>query len=131
MATDAICGENGAVFVGTHQVAEIGSWDLTISKNVVDVPKFGGSRDKIVCGPYEWSGSFAGSWYLGDTLGQVVLENAVKAGTTVTLKLQVASGKFYTGSAYINQESVSVPHDGLASITFNYVGSGDLTLTYA
>ena len=131
MTTNAVCGENGAVYVGTHQVAEIGNWDMTISKNVVDVPKFGTSKDKLVCGPYEWSGSFSGAWYLGDTLGQLVLENAVKNGTTVTLKLQVTATRYYTGSAYVNQEAVTVAHDGIPSITFNFVGSGDLTLTYS
>ncbi len=134
MATNAFCGKHGAVLVGTHEVAEIGNWDLAMSNAPSEVPKFGSSKEKIVCGGAEWSGTFSGSWYMGDSAGQAALEDACMDGTTVSLVLSAdhsASQTDYSGTAYITNVSVSTPYDGFVSVTFNFEGTGTLTRSHA
>ncbi len=128
---NAICGQGGAVLVGTHEVAEIGAWDMTLSRTPIPVPKFGISREKILCGPYEWAGTFTGNWYMDDAAGQAALEDALVGGTTVALFLQTAGTTDYNGTAYITSVAVSTPHDGIVSVTFNFEGTGDLTRAHA
>jgi predicted secreted protein len=135
MSSNAKCGQTGSVQTGTHVIAETSAWDLTLARTPTDVPKFGISREKILCGPYEWSGTITANWYMDDTLGQAALEEALKDGTIVTLSLWTDSddpenpttGHHYEGTVYISQVAISVPHDGIVAVTFNYVGSGDLS----
>ena len=131
MSTSAICGENGSVAVGTLDVAEISNFEINISRTPADVPKYGTTRDKLLCGPYEWDGSFSGNWYMTTTNQQKALQDALTGGTTVTLFGYVDATKCYTGTVYITAVNVSVPYDGLVSVTFNYVGTGVLTTTLA
>ena len=127
---NAICGNGGKVLVGTHEVAEMSNWDLTTERSPTEVPKYGVSREWVVCSPYSWSGSFSGNWYVdGDSAGQAALEDACKAGTTVSLVLSVDGTDQYAGSAYITQQAVGVPYDGIVSVSFNFQGSGTLTRT--
>jgi len=129
MSNNALCGENGDVLVGTHTVAEIGNWSLALSRSTTDVPVFSTSREKTICGPYDWSGSFSGSWYMDDTAGQKALYDALTGGTTVTLHLSIDGTDEYTGSAYITAINVETPHDGIISVSFDYEGTGSLTQT--
>jgi len=85
MATNATCGNGGKVLVGTHEVSEIGNWDLTIDRPTTEVAKFGTSRDYLLCTPLNWSGNFSGNWYMDDTSGQKALHDAQSGGTTVKL----------------------------------------------
>ena len=128
MATDAICGNGGEVQNGTFVVAEIASWDLTIERSPSEVAKFGTSRDYLVCNPYSWSGSFSGNWYTDDTNGQKALQTACTGGSTVTLTLSTDGTDDYSGSAYITQVAITTPHDGVVGVSFNFQGSGDLSV---
>ena len=127
MATNAICGKSGKVLVGSHEVAEVSSWDLTMERSPTPVPKFGDDQDYLICNPLSWSGSFTGNWYMDDTAGQKALQSACTGGTTVGLVLSDGSDE-YSGAAYITQTAVSNPHDGIKGVTFNYQGSGTLTV---
>ena len=128
MATNAVCGNSGEVLVSTHVVAEIGNWSLTIDRSPTAVPKYGTTTDYLLCTPYMWSGSFSGNWYYDDTVGQTALHTALTGGTTVALHLSVDGTDEYSGTAYITQISSTTPYDGIVSVSFNYQGSGALTM---
>ena len=128
MSTNAICGNGGKVLIGTHEVAEIGNWSLSMVRNPTVVPKYGTSEDYLVCEKFKWSGSFNGNWYMDDTVGQKAIQTANSGGTTVSLVLSVDGTDSYSGSAFIPQIDITTPYDGIVSFSANFQGSGTLTV---
>jgi len=133
--TKAIAGDTGKVNVGTvssvlNEVAEIGHWAGTIALDAIETPKFQKDRTRIP-GKKDFSGSFDGSWYMGDTDGQKVLEDAITGGTTVYLQLQTKSGWTYSCWALITGEAIDQPHDGAVAVSFDFVSTGKVSVAIA
>lgn len=133
--TQAIAGDSGKVNVGTvssvlNEVAEIGHWSGALASDAIETPKFQKDRTRIA-GKRDFSGSFDGSWYMGDTNGQKVLEDAVTGGTTVYLQLLAKTGWTYSCWALITGETIDQPHDGAVAISFDFVSTGKVSVAIA
>ncbi len=134
--TKAISGDSGKVYVGTvsspqgGEVAEIGHWTATIVLDAIETPKFQKDRTRIP-GKRDFSGSFDGSWYLQDKLGQKILQDAILGGSTVYLNLLSKTGNTYSCWALVTGETIDVPHDGAQAISFTFVSTGKVAVTVA
>jgi len=133
--TKAIAGYLGKVYVGIassplNEVAEIGNWTGNIAVDLIETPKFQADKTRIA-GKRDFSGSFDGSWYLQDTNGQKVLQDAVLGGTVVYLKLEAKDGNTYSCWALISGETLGAPHDGGQPISFDFASTGKVALTVA
>ena len=134
-ATQAIAGYQGKVYVGTvssalNEVAEIGEWSGNISRDLIDIPKFDENKVRIY-GKKDFSGSFNGSWYMGDTNGQAVLQDAITGGTTVYLKLEAKTGWSYSCWALISGEAISEGSDKEVTVSFDFSSSGKVAVAIA
>jgi hypothetical protein len=132
MAEHAICGTNGKVLVSTHEVAEVGTWNLTITGNTVEYPKYDAANPvphRLNCG-YDWNGSIGdASWYMDDTAGQKALEDACKGGTTIAIKLYVDASDYYYGNCKISNVNITHSARDRVTVSFDFVATGALTLT--
>lgn len=131
--TQAIAGYSGKVYVGSvssvlNEVAEIGHWTANWVRNLLETPKFQQNVSRIY-GKEDFTGSFDGSWYLGDTDGQKVLEDAISGGTTLWLKLEAEDGETYECWALVGGETIDVPHDGSQSISFDFSSNGKVVVS--
>ena len=107
-------------------VTGIKSWTLDYSVDMLETTDFAdaGVRSYIP-GCTGWAGSFEG---FKDTTPQ-----AITTGASITLKLyetQQAS-EFWTGSAFITAVHASVSFDGLVSYSYDFQGTGALTVAAA
>jgi predicted secreted protein len=125
----AIAGKGGNVKIGAAMVGEVNQWKLDISNTEIDTTNFGSAGWKTyIAGLNEWSGSFDANWIVEtDTTGQVVIQNAILAGTITTLEFDVDGTHHYSGSALIKKFSVDTSVKGQIKLTVDFQGTGALT----
>ena len=132
--TQAVGGYGGKVYVGENsgslnEVADIGEWSGDLARDAIEVPKFQIDRARIP-GKRDFSGSFNGNWYMNDTTGQKVLQDALLGGTVVYLKLQETNGAYYCCYALITGIPIGHPHDNRVSVAFNFVSNGQIEISF-
>lgn len=125
----ALAGTGGSVKLGSNTVAEIGEWSLDIGLDTNEVSAFGDSWKRFITGLKGWTGSATGRFDQTDTNGQVALQNALLNGTTVSIRLYVNATNYYSGTAYITQESPKASVGGTVDVDFSFTGTGALSYT--
>ena len=122
-------GVEGTVKVGANAIAEIRTWSITHTADVIEDTTQNDSAKTFKSGLTSWTGSLTCFWDETDTTGQ----GALTAGASVTLNLYpegASSGDMYfSGSAIVTSVGVSVPTNGMIEQTFAFQGSGALTTT--
>jgi len=128
----AIKGYAGSVLVGATTVGNAKSWSLDISQETIDVTDFGSSGWKeSEAGLKSWSGSVV---VIFDASGvaEGSLQTSLTSGSTVSLSLQMGGGTGsydkYTGTATITGQAVSNDVNGIVEVTFNFEGTGAITI---
>ncbi len=115
-----ISGKSGKV-EAPSVIAGIKSWTCDYTGDALESTDFGSSGKKeYVGGLTGWSGSFEGN-YSG--------EAPIAPLTEVALKLYVDGTKYVTGQALITGFHITTPVDGLVTISYDFQGTGALTLS--
>jgi len=122
-------GSEGTVKVGANAVAEIRSFSLEESGEVIETTTMGDASRTYVAGLNTFSASIEVYWDETDTDGQV----ALAVGSTVTLSLYPegadAGDTYYSGSAIVTGVSLASSFDGMVERSITVQGSGALTTT--
>ena len=107
-------------------VTGIKSWSLEYTVAMLNTTDFADAGvSSFIPGITEWSGSFEG---FKDGTPQ-----ALTTGASVTLKLYETqqANEFWTGECFINAVRPSTDHDGIVSYTYDFQGTGVLTVAAA
>lgn len=123
----AIAGFGGSVTIGSHVVAELGEWDLTADRDLLDTSVFGSSWKQQTYGQGNWSGKASGYWDMTDTLGQVVLQNDLLNGTTGSIQLTANGTNNYTGTILIKEIAIKAQNNAIVTIDISFEGTGALS----
>ena len=119
-------GSEGKVFIGKTQVAEVKSWSLEVTADVVDASTIGSSWRKNQSTIKSWAGSLDSFWDEEDSEGQ----GALIAGKTVILNLYPEGDEegntYFTGNVIITAISYKASFDGLVEASFNFTGTDAL-----
>jgi len=121
-----IAGKAGSVYLTTTAatvvvVNGIKSWTLDYVMDALETTDFGDSAHRTYLpGLDGWSGSFEG-YKDGAPI-------ALGAVTVLDLRQSADSTQKYTGAAIITGAHASVAVDGIAGISYDYQGSGLLTV---
>ncbi len=125
-----LAGKSGAVFLGTagdgDEVEETGVTSWTLDK-VVDALETTDFQDDgvraFIPGPSSWSGSF-------DALKDGA---PIAIGTLIKIQLKESDtgGQLFEGDAIITGLHAGTPFDGLATYSYDFQGSGALTVASA
>ncbi len=125
MATHS--GSEGKVFIGKTQVAEVKSWSLEVTADVVDASTIGSSWRKNQSTIKSWAGSLDSFWDEEDSKGQ----GALIAGKTVILNLYPEGDEegntYFTGNVIITAISYKASFDGLVEASFSFTGTDALS----
>lgn len=116
-----VSGKAGAVTVPAGAVAGIRSWTLDYAYDALESTGFDSSGHRaFIPGLDTWSGSFEGSKDAAPlTIGsEIALE--LKETATATQK--------WTGQAIINAVHAETSVDGLVSYSYDFQGTGPLTI---
>ena len=128
----AIKGYEGSVTVAAGAMGNAKAWSLDISQETVDITDFGSAGWKeSVSTLNSWSGSITAIFDASGT-AEGALQTSLTAGSVVALALQMGDGTgsydVYTGNANITSQSVSNDVNGIVEVTFNFEGTGALTI---
>ena len=123
-------GSEGTVYIGADAIAEIKSYNVNESMNVIDDSNIGDTAKTYQSGSTEWDGSVDVFWDELDT-AQV----AMTSGASVTIKFYpegtTTGDKYYTGTALVTGISRSASVDGMVDASYSLKGTGALTLATA
>ena len=124
----AIAGKGGSAKIGANAIAEVTSWSMDISADMLDSTSLGDDWREFVAGLNGATGSVEVKWDIpNDANGQTALQTAMLNGTTVTLNLYVNSSNYYSGTAYVSNLSVEDPVEDLVTATFEAQFTGAVT----
>ena len=124
----AIKGKDGGVFLGASKIAELANWNLDLGADDIDVTSFDSEGWKeFLAGLKEWSGSAEGNYDPTDTAGQKAILTAWLNGTTLNLDFKVNSTITFNGAVLV-KPSIETPVDDKVSFSFDFQGTGPLTL---
>ena len=116
-------GMDGNVYVDSVAVADITRWSLSETHRAAEYKSNdteGGT--KRVAGYTDWSATF--EYVLPDAGKQ-----AFAVGDSITVKLETATGAFYTGTCFVEDLSVDVDVEGPGVIRGTCAVAGDGALT--
>ena len=109
-------------------VGEISRWTITKTSDPIDVSVFGTRWKKYVNGSVGWTASLSGFFYCGDA-AQEDIEDSLDDGSAIEIYAHIDGTKYYYGSAYTTNVTVEHTYDGVATISFDIQGSGELYKT--
>ena len=116
-----LSGKAGYVDTGTA-VSGIKSWTLDYTSDALETTDFADAGVKsYIVGGKGWSGSFEG---YKEGVEQILTADAA---SPVTLKLYEDATYYWTGSAIITGVHSSASHDGIVSVSYDFVGIAGLT----
>jgi hypothetical protein len=129
MAT--IYGNNGEIKISSTAVGEVKSWSLTISRDSIENTSMGDDAKTFVYGKVSASGTIE-VHFDDDDSAQGTLRDAVLNGTTVALDLftndsSTTGTDYYSLTALITSQDVSVEMDSIESRTYNFTSAGAVT----
>lgn len=122
-------GSEGTVKVGSSSIAEIRSYSIEESADVLEDTSLGDSARTYLSSLTSFSGTIDVLWDETDSSGQ----GALSVGSEVTLNFYPegdgAGDTYYTGSAIVTGVSRSASYDGLVEASISVQGNGALSET--
>lgn len=123
-------GSEGTVHVGTDAIAEIRSFSLEATSEVIEDTSMGDTDRTFKAGLKSFTGSVEVFWDETDT-AQIALD----VGAEVTLKVYPEGAdvgdKYYSGSAIVTGRTITSSFDGMVEAAISVQGNGALTLATA
>ena len=120
-------GSEGVVKVGSNTVAEVRSYSIDESADVLEDTSMGDSAKTYLASLTSFSGSLDVFWDETDTSGQ----GALTVGSSVTLNVYPegadSGDTYYSGTALVTGVSRSGSFDGMVEASITVQGSGALT----
>lgn len=124
-------GREGVVKVGSNTVAEVTSFTINETAQVIDDSALTDEWDTHLLGTKSWDAELTAHWDETDTTGQ----GALTIGASVTLNLYpegaTTGDVYYTGTATVVSISRSVARNQTITATIRCQGSGALTQSTA
>jgi hypothetical protein len=122
-------GSEGTVKSGANAIAEIRSYTITETADVLEDTSMGDSSRTYLASLKTFTGSIECFWDETDTNGQLTLD----VGSTVTINIypegSTSGDTYYTGSVIITEKSITASFDGMVEASFSFQGTGALSET--
>lgn len=129
-----MAGCDGSIKWGTNAAGYIDNYTLTSQTGIEDVSSIGKKWKENLATQKSWSGSMSGTLDVADPAQEAMLEALQDASDTgvgisgVALELVCSPTKKYTGTAILENISVSGTASGKVTFSASFQGSGKLTL---
>jgi len=122
-------GSEGTVKSGSNTVAEIRSYTITETADVLEDTTMGDASRTYLASLKTFTGSIECFWDETDTNGQMSLD----PGSTVTINIypegSSSGDTYYSGSVIITEKSITASFDGMVEASFSFQGTGALSET--
>lgn len=128
-------GIEGQVKLGANAIAEVIGFSTEVSADTVEDTALTDTAKTFIGLRYSWTASVECHWDETDTNGQLALETAILAGSTVTLNLypegSTTGDKYLTGTALCTSMSIPVTMGDTIKRTCSFQGTGALSFSTA
>jgi len=127
-------GENGKVEItaedsaGTVTVAEVRSWTVEHTKDVIEDTVMGDAARTYKSGLHQFSGSMEVVYDDGHTAASNAFDPAQDGALSVEFYPNSTSGEKFSGSVIVTSVSRTASFDDLVTATVNFQGTGALTI---
>lgn len=111
------------------KMAHMSSWEVELSKDIIEVVSFGNSYKEKVPSIKDWSASCDGAVDFDTDAGQRDLVDAFEKGTLLTFGFGITDEIFMEGTGYIESLTITDEADGNVSLSISVAGSNAITLT--
>ena len=122
-------GSEGTVKSGANAIAEIRSYTITETADVLEDTTMGDSSRTYLASLKTFTGSIDCFWDETDTNGQLTLD----PGSSVTINIypegSTSGDTYYTGTVLITEKTVTASFDGMVEASFSFQGTGALSET--
>jgi hypothetical protein len=122
-------GSEGTVKVGSNAVAELKSYTIEETGDVIETTALGDTSRTYVAGLKTFTGTIDVYWDETDSSGQ----GALTVGSEITINFypegDTAGDTYYTGTAIVTGRSVTGTTDGTVDRSFTIQGTGALSET--
>ena len=110
-------------------LAHMSSWEVELSKDIIEVVSFGNDYKEKVPSIKDWSASAEGAVDFDTESGQKQLLDAFENGTLLTFGFGITETIFMEGTGYIESLTITDEADGNVSLSISVAGSNAITLT--
>jgi len=130
----ALAGYPATVKIGANTIQDIQSYDLPFKMAMLATTAFGGSSgatvgtETFIPGLLGMATKLTGNWNKADTTGQLLLEAAFFARTTVTLIASPNGTSTYTFAAWVSDYNIKADVKGLITADYSLTMNGNVTL---
>ena len=127
-------GENGKVEIsaedsaGTVTVAEVRSWTVEHSKDVIEDTVMGDSARTYQSGLHQFTGSMEVVYDSTHTTATNAFDPSQDGALSIEFYPDATSGQKFTGSVIVTSVSRTASYDDLITATANFQGTGALTI---
>ena len=127
-------GENGKVEItaedsaGTVTVAEVRSWTVEHTKDVIEDTVMGDAARTYKNGLHQFTGSMEVVYDSTHTTATNAFDPAQDGALTVEFYPDATTGQKFSGSVLVTSVSRTASFDDLVTATVNFQGSGALTI---
>lgn len=125
-------GVTGYIKIGTGndavRVAHMSSWEVELSKDIIEVVSFGNTYKEKVPSIKDWSASADGAVDFDTDAGQRGLVEAFENGTLLTFGFGITEDIFMEGTGYIESLTITDESDGNVTCSISVAGSNAITL---
>ena len=122
-------GSEGTVKSGANAIAEIRSYTITETADVLEDTSMGDTSRTYLSSLKTFTGSIDCFWDETDTSGQLTLD----PGSSVTINIypegSTSGDTYYTGTVLITEKSITASFDGMVEASFSFQGTGALSET--
>jgi hypothetical protein len=122
-------GSEGTVKSGANAIAEIRSYTITETADVLEDTSMGDTSRTYLSSLKTFTGSIDCFWDETDTDGQLTLD----PGSSVTINIypegSTSGDTYYTGTVLITEKSITASFDGMVEASFSFQGTGALSET--
>lgn len=117
-------GCEGSVKVGGNVIAEVKSWSLSETTEIIDVSVLGDCNKRKKAGMQDATGSLTAQWDDEDTSGQGALTNGAEIELTLYPGGDAVGKTFATLQAIITTVGKTGAVDGIVELSFDFEATG-------
>jgi len=122
-------GSEGTVKSGANAIAEIRSYTITETADVLEDTTMGDSSRTYLSSLKTFTGSIDCFWDETDTSGQLSLDPGASVTINIYPEGSGTGDTYYTGTVLITEKSITASFDGMVEASFSFQGTGALSET--
>lgn len=127
-----MAGKSGVIKIGDNQIGYIDNFSLNVNQGSAEVSQIGKTWREYITTCMDWSGSLSGTLDYGNPAQKAIVDDlAVPAGVALSCEFKMGPDLTYLGNLVITSLSITGSFADKIAVSFNFQGTGELTIKEA